>query len=74
MDLQLLKISDGFLMSLHCQGQWLQLGRDGGEHGWRKERREHVSSERVKGVFERFMGLFGIEDVVGHLLLFEMVL
>lgn len=50
-----MKISVGFLMILHCQGQWLQLGSVEGEPGWRKERREHSSSARVNGESENIM-------------------
>lgn len=59
-------------MSLHCHGQWLQFGRDGGEQGWRKERREHDSSVRVNGEVERLMDLVGMRgkcEVEGQVVL-----
>lgn len=67
MDLQSGRRWEGVLMRWHWEGQWEQLGREGGEQGRRKERREHVAAETRKGVAERFMGRVGMEGKEGQL-------
>ena len=62
MDLQSGRRWEGDLMRWHWEGQWEQLGREGGEQGRRKERREHVAAETRKGVAERLMGRVGMKE------------